>query len=55
MLPDGLAHFCRTDQTSTGTVNVFCAIAQIEGLHDRLLDGFRFFIQLEPLGQHHRR
>ena len=52
---DGVTHFCCTDQASPRAVNIFRTIAEIEGFHDRVLDGFRFFIQPEPVGQHHRR
>ena len=36
-------------------MNIFRAIAEVEGLHDRLLDGYCFLIQLERVGQHHGR
>src|SRR5689334_11652450 len=42
---DSLTHFCGRDKASTGTMDIFRAITEIEGFYDRLLDGCRFLIQ----------
>src|SRR5574341_1488739 len=49
-----VAHFCGPDDAGARSLNVLGPIAEIQGLHNRLLNRRGFLIQLESIRQHHR-
>src|SRR5215467_15240240 len=49
-----VTHLSRTDDASSRSLNVLGPIAEIQGLHNRLLDRLSLLIKLKGVRQHHR-